>query len=72
MNSYDHGVKCIIHAPTTMGITNTNRVKTDRKDAANIARCLAFHTPIARPMCQTAKTMRSRNICGCGTLRNSC
>ena len=26
-----------------MGITNTNRVKTDRKDAANIARCLAFH-----------------------------
>lgn len=27
-----------------MGITNTNRVKTDRKDAANIARCLAFHT----------------------------
>lgn len=39
----DHGVKCIILAPTTMGITNTNRVKTDRKDAANIARCLAFH-----------------------------
>ena len=27
-----------------MGITNTNRIKTDRKDAANIARCLAFHT----------------------------
>lgn len=40
----DHGVKCIILAPTTMGITNTNRVKTDRKNAANIARCLAFHT----------------------------
>ena len=40
----DHGVKCIILAPTTMGITNTNRVKTDRKDAANIARCLAFYT----------------------------
>lgn len=40
----DHGVKCIILAPTTMGITNTNRVKADRKDAANIARCLAFHT----------------------------
>ena len=40
----DHGIKCIILAPTTMGITNTNRVKTDRKDAANIARCLAFHT----------------------------
>lgn len=40
----DHGVKCIILAPTTMGITNTNRVKTDKKDAGNIARYLAFHT----------------------------
>jgi transposase len=27
-----------------MAVTNTNRVKTDRKDAGNIARCLAFHT----------------------------
>ena len=40
----DHGVKCIILAPTTMAVTNTNRVKTDRKDAGNIARCLAFNT----------------------------
>jgi len=40
----DHGVKCIILAPTTMAITNTNRVKTDKRDAGNIARCLAFHT----------------------------
>ena len=40
----DHGIKCVILAPTTMAVTNTNRVKTDRKDAANIARCLAFHT----------------------------
>lgn len=40
----EHGVDCKILAPTTMAITNTNRVKTDRKDAANIARCLAFHT----------------------------
>lgn len=39
-----HAVECKILAPTTMAITNTNRVKTDRKDAANIARCLAFHT----------------------------
>ena len=39
-----HSVKCIIMAPTTMAITNTNRVKTDRKDAGIIARCLAFHT----------------------------
>lgn len=38
------GLDCIILAPTTMGITNTNNVKTDRKDAANIARCLAYHT----------------------------
>ena len=39
-----HGLECIILAPSTMGITNNNNVKTDRKDAANIARCLAFHT----------------------------
>ncbi|HHU94249.1 MAG TPA: IS110 family transposase [Alcaligenaceae bacterium] len=40
----DRGVKCIILAPTTMGIMNTNRVKTDRKDAGNVAKCLAFGT----------------------------
>lgn len=40
----DHAVDCKILAPTTMGITNTHRVKTDKRDAANIARCLAFHT----------------------------
>lgn len=40
----DHGVKCIILAPTTMAITNKNRVKTDKRDAGNVARCLAFHT----------------------------
>jgi transposase len=40
----NHAVKCIILAPSTMAITNTNRVKTDKRDAANIARCLAFHT----------------------------
>ena len=34
----------MILAPTTMAITNTNRVKTDRKDAENIAKCLAFRT----------------------------
>jgi len=38
------GVECIILAPTTMGITNTNHIKTDKRDAGNIARCLAFHT----------------------------
>ena len=40
----DRGVKCIILAPTTMAITNKNRVKTDKRDAGNIARCLAFRT----------------------------
>ena len=40
----ERGVKCEIMAPTTMAVTNTNRVKTDRKDAGNIARCLAFRT----------------------------
>ncbi len=40
----DHDVDCKILAPTTMAITNTSHVKTDKRDAANIARCLAFHT----------------------------
>jgi transposase len=39
-----HGVKCVILAPTTMAITNKRRVKTDKRDAGNIARCLAFRT----------------------------
>ena len=40
----EHGVKCVILAPTTIAITNKNRVKTDKRDAGNIARSLAFHT----------------------------
>ena len=40
----EHEVDCKILAPTTMAITNTSHVKTDKRDAANIARCLAFHT----------------------------
>jgi len=40
----DYGLKCVILAPTTMAITNKNRVKTDKRDAGNIARCLAFRT----------------------------
>ena len=39
-----HGVNCVILAPTTMGITNTSQIKNDKRDAGNIARCLAFHT----------------------------
>ena len=40
----DHGVNCVILAPTTMAITNNKRVKTDKRDAGSIARCLAFHS----------------------------
>lgn len=40
----NYGLNCIILAPSTMAITNTNRVKTDKRDAGNIARCLAFKT----------------------------
>jgi len=37
-------VKCIILAPTTMAVIGNNRVKTDKRDAGNIVRCLAFRT----------------------------
>jgi len=40
----DHDVDCKILAPTTMAVTNNRRVKTDKRDAANIARCLALKT----------------------------
>ena len=40
----EHGITCKILAPTTMGITNRSGIKTDKRDAGNIARCLAFHT----------------------------
>jgi transposase len=40
----EHGVKCVILAPTTMANTSNRRIKTDKRDAGNIARCLAFHT----------------------------
>ena len=40
----DNGVKCVILAPTTMAVTIKNRVKTDKRDAGNIAKCLAFRT----------------------------
>ena len=39
-----HNVKCIILAPTTMSKpTGRKKVKTDKRDAALIARCLAHH-----------------------------
>lgn len=39
----NHGVDCVILAPTTMHGEKGKRIKTDRRDAENIARCLAFH-----------------------------
>lgn len=39
-----HNVECIILAPSTMPTAPGKRVKNDRRDAANIARCLAYHT----------------------------
>jgi len=49
----NRGVICVIMAPHTLGVTNNNRVKTDKNDARNIARSLAFrlysevHVPTA-------------------------
>ena len=37
-------VNCVILAPTTMAKTTNKKVKTDKRDAANIAKCLAYHT----------------------------
>ena len=47
------GIACIIMAPHTLGVKNNNGVKTDKNDAKNIARSLAFrlysevHVPTA-------------------------
>ena len=38
-----HGVDCVILAPSTMAHTKGNNIKTDRRDAQNIAKCLAYH-----------------------------
>ena len=40
-----YGVNCVILAPTTMPKpAGKKKIKTDKRDAANIARCLAYHT----------------------------
>ena len=40
----DHNVKCIVMAPTTLlKPSGKKRVKTDKRDAALLARCLAHH-----------------------------
>jgi transposase len=47
----ERNIGCAIMAPTSMGVTNTNRIKHDRGDAANIAKCLAFrlYSPVHVP-----------------------
>jgi len=39
-----HGVDCVILAPTTMATTKKKGIKTDKRDAKNIATCLAYNT----------------------------
>ena len=39
-----HGIECVILAPTSMPVTPGKRVKTDRRDARRISKCLAYHT----------------------------
>jgi transposase len=38
------GVKCVILAPSTMPKKRKGRIKTDKRDAEDIAKCLAFRT----------------------------
>ena len=40
----EHGVDCTILAPSTMPTYKKNEIKTDKRDAMKIARCLAFNT----------------------------
>lgn len=40
----DHGQECIVLAPTTMMEKGRKRVKTDKRDAVLIAKCLAYHS----------------------------
>ena len=37
-------VECVILAPSTMATTPGSRIKTDKRDAEKIARCLAYHS----------------------------
>lgn len=62
-----HNVKCIIVAPTTMSKpTGKKKIKTDKRDAALIARCLAHHdySPVHIPTQQDEQVkeyIRMRN-----------
>jgi len=55
----DHGLKCVILAPTTMlQQRGKKKVKTDKRDAALIARCLAHndYSPVHIPTDQDEQT----------------
>jgi transposase len=39
-----NGVDCVILAPSTMATTKKASIKTDKRDASNIAKCLAYNT----------------------------
>ena len=39
-----HGVSCIILAPSTMPTSRNEQIKTDKRDAVKIAKCLAYGT----------------------------
>jgi len=55
----DHNVKCVILAPTTMlQQRGKKKVKTDKRDAALIARCLAHHdySPVHIPTDEDEQT----------------
>ena len=63
----EHNVKCIILAPTTMPQTKgRKKIKNDKRDAGNIAKCLAFltYSPVHIPTQedeQVKKFIRMRN-----------
>ena len=55
----DHGIKCVILAPTTMPQTKgKKKMKTDKRDARNISRCLAHrdYSPVHIPTDQDEQT----------------
>jgi len=40
----DHGIDCVILAPSTMPQTSKREIKTDKRDAKKVAKCLAYRT----------------------------
>ena len=54
-----HGVECVILAPSTMPKASGKRIKTDKRDAENIARCPAYHQYKAVYRCSE----RDRRLC---------